>query len=229
MSLNRLIDLPIDRQNPRTKDWIHARGEVSEESIKRLAVFSGAVFLLSSAMINLYTLLLAPVVLILLVFYPYAKRITYYPHLVLGMVYFLIPVAVDVAINEQVSKIALVLGVGMGFWVAGFDVLYSLQDYEFDKSYGLKSIPVKFGLGRAIKVARVFHIITFLFLFSLIFLVDFLGFIYVLGMLLLGAFLFYEHSLVKEHDLSKINKAFFTVNGYVSIAYFLTVLFDRLL
>ena len=229
MSLNRLIDLPIDKQNPRTKDWIHAKGIISEESIKRLAILSGALFLLSSAMINLHTFFLAPLVVFLLWLYPYAKRITYYPHLVLGVVYFLIPVAVDIALNESISKTALVLGVGMGFWVAGFDVLYSLQDYEFDKSFGLKSIPVKFGLGKAIKISRAFHSITFLFLFSLIFFVDFLGFIYVLGMLLLGAFLFYEHSLVKENDLSKINKAFFTVNGYVSIAYFLTVLFDRLL
>ncbi|WP_448583732.1 UbiA-like polyprenyltransferase [Thermocrinis sp.] len=229
MSLNRLIDLPIDKQNPRTKDWIHARGIISEESIKMLAFLSGALFLFSSAMINFYTFLLAPLVVFLLWFYPYAKRITYYPHLVLGMVYFLIPVAVDIAINESVSKTAFMLGVGMGFWVAGFDVLYSLQDYQFDKSYGLKSIPVKFGIGKAIRIARAFHLITFLFFLGLIFVIDFLGFIYLLGMFLLGGFLLYEHSLVKEHDLSKINKAFFTVNGYISMAYFFTVLLDRLL
>ncbi|WP_448587189.1 UbiA-like polyprenyltransferase [Thermocrinis sp.] len=229
MALNRLIDLPIDRLNPRTKDWVHAKGEVSEKSIKKLVFLSGTFFLLSSAMINIYTLLLAPVAFALLLFYPYAKRITHYPHLVLGLVYLLIPIAVDVAINESVSKVSLILGLGMGFWVAGFDILYSLQDYQFDKSYGLKSIPVRFGIGSATRIARSFHLITFLCLLFLIFLVDFLGSIYLLGILLLGAFLWYEHSLVREYDLSKINKAFFTVNGYVSMLYFFVVLLDRLL
>ncbi|MDW8434369.1 MAG: UbiA-like polyprenyltransferase, partial [Aquificaceae bacterium] len=146
MALNRLIDLPIDRLNPRTSSWVHAKGEISEESIKRLISLSSGVFLLSCLFINLMALLLAPVVLFLLWFYPYAKRITYYPHLVLGAVYFLIPVAVDVSFNESVSPIALVLGLAMGFWVSGFDILYSLQDYHFDKEHNIKSIPVKFGV-----------------------------------------------------------------------------------
>ena len=179
-------------------------------------------------MINLLTFLLAPLVVLLLWFYPYAKRSTYYPHLVLGFVYFLIPLAVDTAFNETISKTALLLGVGMAFWVAGFDVLYALQDYEFDRAYNLKSIPVKYGVGGALKIARFFHAITFFSLFTLLFVVDFLGSIYLLGLLVLGLFLVYEHSLIKEHDLSNINKAFFTVNGYVSVIYFLTVLLDRL-
>ena len=228
MALNRLIDLPIDKLNPRTAGWVHVRGELSQESIKRFALLSGAFFLFSCLMINLLTFLLAPVVVLLLWFYPYAKRITYYPHLVLGLVYFLIPIAVDVAISENISLVSLMLGVGMAFWVAGFDILYSLQDYEFDKRHGIKSIPVKHGIGNALKIARIFHLITFVALFLLVFMVEFLGILYLLGLAVLGGFLVYEHLLVKD-DLSKINKAFFTVNGYISVLYFLTVLLDRLM
>ncbi len=227
MSLNRLIDLPIDKLNPRTKGWVHVRGEISQRDMKKLILVSGGIFLFACLMINLLTFLLAPLVVFLLWFYPYAKRITYYPHLVLGMIYFLIPLAVDAAFNESISKTALLLGVGMAFWVAGFDVLYALQDYEFDKAHNLRSIPVRYGIGGALKIARLFHAVTFFSLLGLLFVVDFLGIIYFLGLLMLGLFLLYEHSLVKEHDLSKVNKAFFTVNGYVSVLYFFIVLFDR--
>ncbi|MFN3870510.1 MAG: UbiA-like polyprenyltransferase [Aquificaceae bacterium] len=227
MALNRLIDLPIDRLNPRTKDWVHAKGEVSQEEIKRLIFISSLIFLFSALMINFYAFLLAPIVLFLLWFYPYAKRITYYPHLVLGMVYLLIPMAVDIAFNERVSLTAIILGLAMGFWVAGFDILYALQDYQFDKSHGLKSIPVKFGIEGSLIIARFFHVLTFFFLLLLLFKVEFLGFLYLLGLLAIGGFLYYEHSLIKPYDLSKINKAFFTVNGYISIAFFLVVLLNR--
>jgi 4-hydroxybenzoate polyprenyltransferase len=119
MSLNRLVDLPIDQLNPRTKDWVHAKGELSQEDIKKLVLISGGIFLLACLMINLLTFLLAPLVVFLLWFYPYAKRVTYYPHLVLGLVYFLIPLAVDTAFNEGISKTALLLGVGYGFLGGG--------------------------------------------------------------------------------------------------------------
>jgi 4-hydroxybenzoate polyprenyltransferase len=229
MALNRLIDLPIDELNPRTKNWVHARGEVSKEEIKRLIILSSGLFLFSSLMINLYAFLLSPIVLFLLWLYPYAKRITYYPHLVLGMVYLLIPLAIDVSFNERFSLNALILGLAMGSWVAGFDILYALQDYDFDKSHGLKSIPVKFGIDGALFISRGLHLLTFLFLFLLVFMVEFLGPLYLLGLLAIAGFLYYEHSLIKPYDLSKINKAFFTVNGYISIVFFLVVLLDRLL
>lgn len=228
MALNRLIDLPIDRLNPRTKDWVHARGEVSERDIRKLVIVSSVIFMLSALMINLYAFLLSPIVIFLLWFYPYAKRITYYPHFVLGAVYFLVPLAVDVSFNERISLNALILGLAMAFWVSGFDILYALQDYHFDKEHGIKSLPVKLGIERSLTVSRLLHFLTFLFLFLLLFRVDFLGFLYLLGLLAIGAFLYYEHSLIKPHDLSKINKAFFTVNGYISIVFFLVVLLDRI-
>ena len=228
MALNRLIDLPIDRLNPRTKDWVHARGEVSERDIRKLVIVSSVIFMLSALMINLYAFLLSPIVIFLLWFYPYAKRITYYPHFVLGAVYFLVPLAVDVSFNERISLNALILGLAMAFWVSGFDILYALQDYHFDKEHGIKSLPVKLGIEKSLTVSRLLHFLTFLFLFLLLFRVDFLGFLYLLGLLAIGAFLYYEHSLIKPHDLSKINKAFFTVNGYISIVFFLVVLLDRI-
>lgn len=229
MALNRLIDLPIDRLNPRTSQWVHAKGEVSEENIKRLIFLSIGLFLFSAFMINIYAFLLSPLVLFFLWLYPYAKRITYYPHLVLGAVYFLIPLAIDVSFNERISLNAIILGVAMAFWVAGFDILYALQDYEFDKTHGLKSIPVRFGIENSLWIARFFHLITFLALLGLFFRIDFLGLLYLFGLFGIALFLYYEHSLVKPHDLSKINKAFFTVNGYVSVIFFIVVLLDRLL
>jgi len=229
MALNRLIDLPIDRLNPRTSQWVHAKGEVSEENIKRLIFLSIGLFLFSAFMINIYAFLLSPLVLFFLWLYPYAKRITYYPHLVLGAVYFLIPLAIDVSFNERISLNAIILGVAMAFWVAGFDILYALQDYEFDKTHGLKSIPVRFGIEGSLWIARFFHLITFFALLGLFFRIDFLGLLYLFGLFGIALFLYYEHSLVKPHYLSKINKAFFTVNGYVSVIFFIVVLLDRLL
>ncbi len=229
MALNRLIDLPFDRENPRTKDWVHVSGRVSRVDILLLIALSSFIFILSTYFINLYALLLSPVVLFLLWLYPYSKRFTYFPHLFLGTVYFLIPLGVDVALNERISFVALFLGTAMAFWVAGFDVLYSLQDYEFDRSMGLKSIPTRFGVGKALIISRLFHVITFLSLLSVGFLSSKAGSVYMIGLFILASFLFYEHYLVRKSNLSNINKAFFTVNGFISILFFFVVALDRLL
>jgi len=226
MAFNRLIDEPYDRLNPRTKNWPLVKGEVTKEEVRKIILVGSVIFMFSSLMLNFLAFLLSPLVIFLLWFYPQAKRITYYPHLVLGLVYFLIPVAVDVALNERISLTAVILGVAMAFWVAGFDVLYALQDYEFDKEVGLKSIPVKYGIEKAIKIARFFHLITFISLLILGFTHKELGFIYFLGLFLIAGFLVYEHSLIKPWDLSRINKAFFTVNGWISVLFFLIVLID---
>ncbi len=229
MASNRLIDEPFDRLNPRTKSWPLVSGALSKEDVKRLIILSGGLFVISTLFINFLAFLLSPVVIVLLWIYPYSKRFTYFPHLFLGLVYLLIPIAVDVALNASISLNALILGIAMASWVAGFDILYSLQDYEFDREQGLKSIPVRFGIEKALRFARGFHAITFLSLLILGFRHPDLGFIYFLGLLLLSAFLVYEHKLIRPNDLSKINKAFFTVNGYVSILFFITVLLDYLL
>jgi len=213
MAFNRWLDYEIDKKNPRTRNWAHIRGEIPLEWVKLLAVFSSAAFIVVSALINTLAFILSPVVVFLLWFYPLAKRITHFPHLVLGVVYFLIPVAVDIAVNGRVSLLAVVLGLAMATWVAGFDILYALQDYEFDKRHGVKSLPVKLGIGGAIRVARMLHLLTFIFLLLVGALHPKMGVIYFVGLLLLAVFLYYEHRLVKPNDLSKVNKAFFLHAG----------------
>ncbi|MEZ0344341.1 MAG: UbiA-like polyprenyltransferase [Caldimicrobium sp.] len=227
MAFNRYLDKKFDAENPRTMSWPHVSGLVKDWEIKLIIGFSALGFIITCAFINKLALYLSPFVIVLLFVYPLAKRFTYYPHLILGLVYFLIPIAVDVALNENISKEALFLGTAMAFWVSGFDILYSLQDYEFDLKMGLKSIPVRFGIGRALKIARLFHFITFLSLLYLGFLSKELGWIYFIGLFLITLFLIYEHSLISERDLSKINKAFFTVNGFISILFFIIVFLDK--
>lgn len=229
MAFNRLLDREFDAQNPRTALWPHAQGLVKDWEIKLLiGIFSG-LFILGCALLNKLALYLSPLVLLLLFLYPLAKRFTYYPHLFLGLIYFLIPIAIDIALNEALSLEAFLLGIAMAFWVAGFDVLYSLQDYEFDRKMGLKSIPVRFGIKGALRLAKLFHLLTFFSLLALGFVFQGASWIYFLGLILLTLFLIYEHSLISERDLSKINKAFFTVNGFISILFFLVVLLARLL
>ncbi len=229
MALNRLLDLPYDAQNPRTKVWPHASGLVKKPELLAIIVLSGSLFVLTCALINRLALMLSPIVILLLIFYPLAKRLTYFPHFVLGLVYFLIPLAVDVALNERTSTVALLLGLAMSTWVSGFDILYSLQDYEFDKKVGLKSIPVRFGIVGAIRFARGLHFLTFLSLLLLAGTFEKTPYIYLVGLFLLSMFLIYEHRLIKPHDLSKLNKAFFTVNGWISVLFFFVVLLEKLL
>jgi len=162
MSINRLVDKPFDEKNPRTKLWPHVRGLVKDKEIKIIIFLSTILFIIFSYKINLLAFFLSPLVILSLIIYPYAKRFTYFPHLFLGLVYFLIPIAIDIALNERISLLAIFLGIAMATWVSGFDILYSLQDLEFDKTFGLKSIPVKFGIKIALKISKFLHFITFI-------------------------------------------------------------------
>ncbi len=225
MSFNRFFDLPFDKLNPRSKNWASVRGVVKSGEILGLAVISSLILVYSASRLNKLALYLSPIAIILLLVYPLGKRFTNYVHLVLGAVYLIIPIAVSVALKGEILISTVFLGIAMAFWVAGFDIFYSLQDVEFDKKIGLHSIPVKYGIKRAIFFSRVFHILTFIFL-VLTGLSANLGLIYYIGLLILTGFLIYEHSLIKENDLSKINVAFFTINGYISILYMFFVVLD---
>lgn len=229
MALNRLIDKPFDALNPRTSLWPHVKGLVKEWELKIIILFSGASFVVCCYFINFLAFILSPLVILLLWFYPLAKRITYFPHFVLGLVYFLIPLAIDIAINERISLMAIFLGIGMGSWVSGFDILYSLQDYNFDKKIGLKSVAVKFGISKALKMAKFLHLVTFLSLLLCGVLHPKLTWIYFLGLFAISGFLVYEHSLIRENDLSKINKAFFTINGLISFVYLLVIILNEIM
>ena len=228
MAFNRYIDIPIDRINPRTKNWPSAKGEVRPWEMMALGLTASILFMYSAYKLNMLAFWLSPVVILLLLIYPAGKRFTQYVHLILGAVYFLIPVAVSIALKGSVELSAITLGIAMAFWVAGFDILYALQDYEFDKSFGIYSIPAKYGIKKSIYIARFFHFLTFLFILITGFLAG-MGLIYFIGVFVLTGFLVYEHTLIKENDLSQINKAFFTVNGFVSIIYMIFVILDTYL
>ena len=228
MALNRLIDKPFDEKNPRTRLWPHVQGLVKDQEIKFIILLSILFFVFFCYKINYLAFYLSPVVIISLFIYPFAKRFTYFSHFFLGLVYFLIPIAIDVALNEKISLIAIFLGIAMACWVSGFDILYSLQDLEFDRITGLKSIPVKFGIGKSLKIAKLLHLITFFSLLLTGYLYPKTTWIYFIGLILIALFLAYEHSLIKENDLSKINKAFFTTNGFISIIFFLVICLNNL-
>ncbi len=225
MAFNRFFDLPFDRLNPRTKNWVSVTGAVKAGEILFLAVISSAVLVFSAYKLNKLAFYLSPVAILLLIIYPLGKRFTNFVHLILGAVYFIIPIAVSVALKGQVEISTVFLGLGMAFWVAGFDIFYALQDVEFDRKVGVHSIPAKFGVKRAIFFARFFHLLTFAFLVLTGYFAG-LGYIYYAGLLILTGFLIYEHTLIKEDDLSKINVAFFTINGYISIMYMIVVILD---
>jgi len=190
-----------------------------------LGILSSAILVFSAYQLNKLAFYLSPVALGLLIVYPLGKRFTDFVHLILGAVYFIIPIAVCVALEGRVELSMVFLGFAMAFWVSGFDIFYALQDIDFDRKVGLHSIPARFGIKKAIIFARIFHFFTFVFLILTGYLSQ-MGIIYYAGVFVLTAFLVYEHSLIKENDLSKINMAFFTVNGYVSILYFVFVLMD---
>ncbi|WP_456464733.1 UbiA-like polyprenyltransferase [Persephonella sp.] len=225
MAFNRFFDLPFDRLNPRTKNWVSVTGAVKAGEILFLAVVSSAVLIFSAYKLNKLAFYLSPVAVFLLIVYPLGKRFTNFVHLILGAVYFIIPVAVSVALKGEIEISTVFLGLGMAFWVAGFDIFYALQDVEFDRKAGVHSIPAKFGIKKAILFARVFHLFTFVFLVLTGYFAE-LGYIYYAGLMILTGFLIYEHTLIKEDDLSKINMAFFTVNGYISIMYMIVVILD---
>ncbi len=225
MAFNRFFDLPFDKLNPRSQNWASVKGLVKPGEILVLAIISSLILVFSAYQLNKLAFYLSPVAILLLIIYPLGKRFTNFVHLLLGAVYFIIPIAVSIALLGKVEISAIFLGLAMAFWVAGFDILYALQDIEFDKKVGLHSIPSKFGVKKALTFARIFHFLTFIFLMLTGYFAG-LGIIYFVGVVILATFLIYEHSLIKENDLSKINVAFFTINGYVSILYMVIVILD---
>ncbi len=219
MAINRIIDEPFDRLNPRTSSWPLVSGRVTKREAYLIAVFSSTLFVITAYFLNKLASLLSPVVIGLLILYPYGKRFTYLPHFILGAVYFLIPVAIDVALNSRISLLSAVMGIGMAFWVAGFDILYALQDYEFDRKVGLKSLPVKIGIRKAIHVSGLCHTITFISLLSVGVIDNRLSTFYFFSMFILLFLFIYQRKHIK-------GEVFFTVNGYISIIYLCIVFID---
>jgi len=228
MGLNRIIDRKIDQANPRTSNREIPRGLIMVSEAVLFSMLSFAVFVFAAYMLNPLCLKLSPIAIAVLFIYSYTKRFTWTTHFILGLALSAAPIGAWIAVKGTFDLKILPIAVAIIFWLAGFDTFYALQDIEFDKSYGLYSIPRRFGVKRALALARIFHLITFsLLLFSGVLFK--LGIFYWLGMMVVAGMFIYEHSLVKENDLSKLDIAFFNMNGYISITVFVFTFLDYIL
>jgi len=218
MTMNRIADVEYDRRNPRTKNRALVTGALSLPFAWGFTALGSAALLLAAWRLNRLALELSPAALAVLFFYSYTKRFTTWSHLVLGFSLGMSPAAAWIAIRGALDGRMLILCAAVTLWVGGFDVLYACQDTEFDKSAGLHSIPEKYGIARALGIARLMHV-------SVVLLLAWLAWSFHLawpawaGIAVVAALLGYEHSLVKADDLSKLNAAFFTVNGYIGMLF----------
>jgi 4-hydroxybenzoate polyprenyltransferase len=227
MAFNRWADAAIDAANPRTSSRALPAGNLSAAFVVTFVVVSSAIFILAASRLNRLTLLLSPVALAVLLLYSYTKRVTRWSHLVLGFALGIAPAAAWIAVRGALDPRILLLTAAVTFWVGGFDVLYACQDFDFDCQAGLHSVPRYFGIPAALWVARAFHLIMVLLLVAL--LISFgLGLWAGVGVLAVIVLLIYEHSLVRADDLSKLNAAFFTMNGVISVLFFVFVAADVL-
>jgi len=228
MAFNRWADATIDAANPRTSTRALPAGHLSPSFVVTFVLVSSAVLVLAASQLNRLALLLSPVALAVLLFYSYTKRFTRWSHLVLGFALGIAPSAAWIAVRGALDPRILLLTAAVTFWVGGFDVLYACQDYDFDRQAGLHSLPRYLGIGAALWVARIFHLIMIGFLIGLL-MVFALGKLAVAGVAIVVLLLLYEHSLVKPNDLSKLNAAFFTMNGVISVLFFVFVAADLLI
>lgn len=216
MAFNRLIDARYDEHNARTAYRVSYQRFIGRPFMWLFAIVCAALFIFSAGLLNRLSLLLAPLALMVLFGYSFTKRFTNASHFVLGAALGLAPIGAWVGINGEFAPPAFILGLAVLFWTAGFDIIYSCQDLDHDNMMGLFSIPKRFGIKIALRISLALHFLTVALLFLLTCWTG-LTFIYIAGVCGVAGLLFYEHSLVKPYDLSKINVAFFNVNGMISI------------
>lgn len=222
MGFNRVVDLKYDRENPRTERRELVTGSVTKFSAVLLVAASSSAFILFSFLIGSHCGVLSPLVLIFLFFYSLTKRFTSYSHLVLGAALGMAPGGAWWILRPQVEIVPLMLMAAVTFWVGGFDIIYACQDLDFDRASNLHSVPAKLGIPKALRLSRAFHLAALVLLTGVGLKLG-LGLIYLIGMLPIGAMFIYQHYLVRNQDLSLLNRAFFTVNGYVAVYYLLLV------
>jgi 4-hydroxybenzoate polyprenyltransferase len=228
MAFNRVADAAIDAANPRTQTRALPAGTLTPAFVTTFVVVSCAIFIFASAQLNHLTLILSPVALAVVLAYSYTKRFTRWSHLVLGFALGIAPAASWIAVRGSLDPRILLLTAAVTFWVGGFDVLYACQDYEFDRTANLHSVPRYVGIPNALWIARLFHLVMLALLVALI--VAFgLGKLAIIGVVAVALLLAYEHSLVSPNDLSKLNAAFFTMNGVISVVFFIFIAADLLL
>ena len=220
MAFNRILDHDIDGRNPRTKMRHLPAGLLSRSFTWGFVFVSSAVFLIAAKALNPLCFMLAPVALAIVLFYSFTKRFTSFAHLVLGFALGIAPAAAWIAMRGSLDARILWLTAAVTFWTAGFDIIYSCQDYAFDCAEGLFSVPRRLGIAGALWTARLLHVLMVACLLMLVWAFD-LGAISLVGVLAIVALLLYEHKLVRADDLSRVDAAFFTMNGYVSVLFFL--------
>jgi len=224
MAVNRLADRSIDIRNPRTKNWPLPQGAITVLETSVFVLCSILLFVIAAFMLPSLCHVLWPVVLIPMTIYPFLKRFTFLSHFVLGLSLGLAPLGAWIAVTNTFPAAGIFsLGFAVSVWTAGFDIIYSCQDYEFDRHEGLHSIPVQFGIGMALNITKILHALTVVFLL-LVGLSFSLGLIFYIGVIFIAIFLWYENRIIKPDDLSRVDVSFFTLNGFVSIVAFVFTL-----
>ena len=226
MAFNRIVDARFDKENPRTQDRALPSGKINAGNYAVFLIASSALFVFAAWMLNSLAFYLSPVALAIVFFYSLTKRFTAFSHFWLGLAISTAPVGAWVAIREEISFTSLLLGAAVVFWLIGFDILYSCMDIEADRINRLHSIPERFGVETALKMAFASHAVMVVFLLVLLEPTVLLGWVYLAGVVLVAGLLVYEHSLIKKDDLSKVNMAFFNVNGIISVGLMIFVIVD---
>jgi len=225
MSFNRLADRFDDRLNPRTSDRALPRKLLSAQFVALFTLASSILFIFSAWMLNDLAFHLSPIALVIVLLYSYTKRFTSLSHLVLGLSIAIAPVGGWVAVRGEIHLAPLYVAAAVLFWVAGFDIIYACQDYDFDRKFGRFSWPSKWGIKTALRISAFFHVLMMLLLIYAFFQFQLSLFSW-MGLVLTGIGLIYEHSLVHPEDLSRLNAAFFTLNGLISVVLFVSVGLD---
>jgi 4-hydroxybenzoate polyprenyltransferase len=225
MAFNRLADASLDAANPRTQARALPAGELTPNFVRNFVGLSSVVFVIAAFELNRLAFLLSPVALAIILLYSYTKRWTRWSHLVLGFALGIAPAAAWIAVRGSLDSRILLLTAAVTFWVAGFDVLYACQDYAFDEQAGLHSIPRYCGIARSLWIARSLHLVMLVLLALLIFAFS-LGPLSTVGVAAVFLLLGYEHSLVSKDDLTKLNAAFFTMNGVIAVVFFIFLALD---
>ena len=228
MAFNRLADASLDAANPRTRTRALPAGNLSHAFVASFVIVCGAIFIVAASQLNRLTLWLSPVALAVLLLYSYTKRFTRWSHLVLGFALGIAPAAAWIAVRGSLDPRILLLTAAVTFWVGGFDILYACQDFQFDRDAGLYSIPRYLGIASSLWIARGFHVIMLLLLMALLPAFA-LGKLAYTGVIAVALLLLYEHSLVEPDDLSRLNAAFFTMNGVISVVFAAFIAGDLLL
>lgn len=228
MAFNRLVDLPYDARNPRTSNRALPRKLLTRGFVVAFILASSALLVFAASRLNRLSLEMSPVALGIIFLYSYTKRFTWLTHIFLGVALACAPIGAWIALRGSISLSPIILGLAVALWVAGFDVIYSCQDVEFDKGVDLYSIPKRFGVRAALWISGALHLVM-LGILGFLFRLEGLGIISMIGLVIVGLLLAYEHSLVRPNDLSRVNTAFFTINGWISILLFAAAAVDLLL